>query len=631
MSSDTVDYDWSILFSRSEFILELELRNRYFGFEEIEMLMNKDAIFKKLSFGTKQHSKPKKAEEKLTLQVLPEDVKNELKELEKKIAAVNDGSNKKKKNIKKKRTENEIVIITKNQNSEMSESEIVEDKDKITEKYNKKIAELRRLNRIYYWGDDIPNPILEFEDVQNIPEGTLQLLQTIGITDPSPIQMQAIPLMLQRRDTLCCAPTGSGKTLAFVLPILIDIIQFKKTEKTCPNALLAIVLAPTRELASQTHKQFIKFGSTADISYALFEDNEMPKNVNVIVSTPNRLVHSLDNADLSHLRWLIVDESDRLFEVDEGEARCFRTQLGGIYTACKNGKCVNAFFSATYSGHVENWCKENIPHFASVCIGIRNSSNASVHQKLVYTGSEHGKIVALRDILLNKLNPSVLIFVQSKQRCRELLKALSSIAAKVPIGTISSEKTLAQREETINEFRTGDILVLICTDVMGRGLDFKNVNMVINVDLPTTVISYIHRIGRTGRGGLKGEAITFFTDSDRGNLLPIAQVIHQAGFEIPEYTMKLNSLTREKKMKLRKFGVKREKLANLPLSKAKMFKIMKKRSDLKKEEAATVKATAAKTEKKPKKKTKPDTKTKRVAETVKSDASKPLRKKKKTI
>ncbi|EPB68789.1 DEAD/DEAH box helicase [Ancylostoma ceylanicum] len=216
--------------------------------------------------------------------------------------------------------------------------------------------------------------------------------------------------MTEHRDVLASAPTGSGKTLAFAIPIILDVLRLKKLDKYKDGTkLLAIVLEPTRELAAQTYRQFLKFSQDLPVKAALFESEEVPKNVDVLVSTPNRLTHHLKDMKLKFLR-----------------------------------------------------CKDNLNNVAMVCIGERNSANANVDQELVFAGSEHGKLLAVRTLLQTQFDPPALIFVQ--------------------------------RDHIIESFRSGRLWVLICTELMGRGLDLRNVNLVINFDLPTSIVSYIHRI-----------------------------------------------------------------------------------------------------------------------------------------
>ncbi|KAK5967348.1 DEAD/DEAH box helicase domain-containing protein, partial [Trichostrongylus colubriformis] len=274
-------------------------------------------------------------------------------------------------------------------------------------------------------------------------------------------------------------------------------------------------------------------------------------------------------------RWLIVDESDRLFEVVEGQERCFRNQLASVYKACDGKFTRRAFFSATFSYEVEEWCKENLNNVAMVCIGERNSANANVTQELVFAGSEQGKLLAIRTLLQTQFDPPALIFVQSKERARELLSALSSITPPIPVALISSEKSQSERDNVIASFRSGRIWVLICTELMGRGLDLRNVNLVINFDLPTSIVSYIHRIGRTGRAGRRGRAITYFTESDTKYLRSIATVIHQAGFEVPEYTLSLKPLSRNEKKQLVRHAPKRKHIAFVKKKKLKAIQAEK--------------------------------------------------------
>ncbi|KAK6041807.1 helicase protein, partial [Cooperia oncophora] len=254
----------------------------------------------------------------------------------------------------------------------------------------------------------------------------------------------------------------------------------------------------------------------------------------------------------------------------------FHFKLASVYKACDGKFTRRAFFSATFSYEVEEWCKENLNNVAMVCIGERNSANANVTQELVFAGSEHGKLLAIRTLLQPILihqhdfcwqgAQSERIFIcdyyqscKYKERARELLSACLNYA---PIlAQISTGESQAERDHVIESFRSGRLWVLICTELMGRGLDLRNVNLVINFDLPTSIVSYIHRIGRTGRAGRRGRAITYFTESDTKYLRSIATVIHQAGFEVPEYTLSLKPLSRNEKKQLVRHAPKRKHIA----------------------------------------------------------------------
>ncbi|EFO18387.2 hypothetical protein LOAG_10109 [Loa loa] len=425
------------------------------------------------------------------------------------------------------------------------------------------IAHLRKLNRIFVWGNNIPDPVIHFAGIDGLPRELISNLEEFGITEPTPIQMQAIPVMLQKKDLLCSAPTGSGKTLAFALPIIFDVVRCKShTAEDQYPMLNAVVLEPTYELAKQTYIQFLKFSQNLPVSCCFLEGDEIPENANIVISTPNKLVHALkkNNKISTGLNWLIIDESDRLFDTTEGNDRCFRNQFATIYQACNGNSVCRAFFSATFSYEVEDWCKRNLCDMAMICIGSRNSAVSSVKQELIFAGSEHGKIIGLKALFQNSFEPPALIFVQSKLRAKQLVPVIESLQPPIPVKMISSEKTETERESAIAEFRSGHIWALVCTDLMGRGLDLSGVNLVVNFDLPTSIISYIHRIGRTGRAGRKGHAVTYFTESDLNFIRPIATVIKQAGFEVPEYTLKMRKPTKKEKKKLLRHAPKRKNI-----------------------------------------------------------------------
>uniref|UniRef100_A0A0N5ANU8 ATP-dependent RNA helicase n=1 Tax=Syphacia muris TaxID=451379 RepID=A0A0N5ANU8_9BILA len=454
--------------------------------------------------------------------------------------------------------------------------------NKVKETSNEeKILQLRKQNHIFVWGGDIPPPFENFSNISKIPAGMLKNLKEFEINTPTAIQMQVIPTMLEKRQLLASAPTGSGKTLAFALPIILEVLRLKRLPKYQRNThLMAIILEPTRELAKQVYVQFLKFSQDLSVSCSLMEGNSLGEKVEILVSTPYRLEVALKNIKnsskmLKALRFLIVDESDRLFDTTEGEERSFRSQFVEIYeTVKKSSKRIHyGFFSATYSYGLEQWCKENLENLAVVCIGSRNSATESVHQELIFAGSEQGKILGLQSLFRQGFQPPAIIFVQSKDRARQLFNEISEFSTKLPVALVSSDVNAKQREDSIASFREGRIWILICTELMSRGVDFRGVNLVINFDLPTSIVSYIHRVGRAGRAGRPGRAITYFTNNDVNLILPIATVIKQAGFPVPEYTLRVKKLSREKKKSLLKAPPKRK-----PIGIIKKRGIIKKKS-----------------------------------------------------
>uniref|UniRef100_A0A0K2T6U5 RNA helicase n=2 Tax=Lepeophtheirus salmonis TaxID=72036 RepID=A0A0K2T6U5_LEPSM len=216
-----------------------------------------------------------------------------------------------------------------------------------------------------------------------------------------------------------------------------------------------------------------------------------------------------------------------------------------------------AFFSATLATDVENWCKTNLDNAVSVTIGIRNKACKDVKQSLVYTGSEKGKNYALTNLINDGIKPPVLIFVQDFERADELKEILTK-QKKIKAEVIHSHRSLLQREDAIKTFRAGRTWVLICTELMSRGIDVKGVNLVINYDFPPSTVSYIHRVGRTGRAGRPGRAVTFFTDDDKVLLRSIAQIVSSSGNNVPEFMLKLKKASRQEKRRLASNGIERD-------------------------------------------------------------------------
>lgn len=270
--------------------------------------------------------------------------------------------------------------------------------------------------------------------------------------------------------------------------------------------------------------------------------------------------------DLSSVSIVVLDEADKLFEIDSGSSKrgeqadtveaddsavdleamaakhAFLNQVDTILAACN----VNAeelqrcLFSATITPFVTEIASGFLRDAITLRIGVDNAAAEDIDQKLKFVGTEEGKLLAIRQLFQEGLKPPALIFLQNKERAKELFKEL--IYDGVNVDVMHAERTQAQREEVITKFRSGEIWVLICTDLMARGIDFKGVNMVINYDLPTSAVSYIHRIGRTGRAGNTGTAVTFFTEADMPNIRSIANVMRLSGCDVPEWMLRIKKV-----------------------------------------------------------------------------------------
>ncbi|XP_027212649.2 probable ATP-dependent RNA helicase DDX52 [Penaeus vannamei] len=409
---------------------------------------------------------------------------------------------------------------------------------------------------ISVWGTDVPDPVETFDDMivkHKLSEVLVSNLLNQGYSEPTAIQKQAWPLMLQGREILGCAPTGSGKTAAFLVPILNQLGGPQR------KGFRAVILAPTRELAKQTYRECTRLSEGLGLRVHIISNvnkakekfgPKSAKKFDVLVTTPNRLVFLLQEddtppIDLSNVEWLVVDESDRLFE---GGARGFRDQLAAVYRACTGPNIRRALFSATFSHDVQHWCKLNLNNVAMVTVGIRNTACEDVKQELVFCGNETGKVLALREIFRKGYEPPVLVFVQTKERAKELFKEL--IYDNIMVDAIHADRTQLQRDNVVRAFRERKVWVLICTELMARGIDFKGVNLVINYDFPPSAISYIHRVGRTGRAHHQGRAVTFWTMADKPYLRSIALVMHNSGQHVPEWMLALKKARKNEKKKL---------------------------------------------------------------------------------
>ncbi|GJP34877.1 hypothetical protein CLOM_g19359 [Closterium sp. NIES-68] len=397
-------------------------------------------------------------------------------------------------------------------------------------------AVLRKRHRIHVSSHLVTAPLESFQELAdkfNCRRRLLRNLQEMGFEEPTPIQRQVVPLLLKRQECFACAPTGSGKTVAFLLPIVMGL----KTHS--PDAIRAVILVPTRELALQISRALKQLAAGTKLRARLLT-KATAKCVDlkgaacdVLISTPLRLAHlvSEEKVDLSRVQHLVLDEADKLFEMG------FVEQIDGIVAACTLPSLTRALFSATLPEAVEQMARSVMHDPVRIVVGDRNAAAETVQQKLVFVGTEEGKLLAMRQLLQQGVRPPVLIFVQSKERAQQLFSELSFDGLNVDV--IHADRSVAQREHVVDSFREGKVWFLIATDLMGRGMDIAGVNVVVNYDCPQTTAAYIHRIGRSGRAGRPGEAVTFYTEEDEPNLRAIANVMAQSGTEVPAWMKNL--------------------------------------------------------------------------------------------
>lgn len=395
-------------------------------------------------------------------------------------------------------------------------------------------AEFRLQSHSKVYGEDIPLPIGSFADMTtrfNMNKRLVHNLLDAEFVEPTPIQCEAIPSTLAHRDVLACAPTGSGKTLAFLIPMIQALLEEAPQKNTSVRGL---IIAPTNELALQIHAQLQVLTKghkslpsailSRQLAVRLSENIVKAGKYAIIVSTPLRLLDVVKNGnmDLTAVEELVIDEADRLF--DKG----FVEQTDAILAECTHPRLRKLCFSATIPTGVEDLAKSIMRDPIRIVVGKRDTASSTIDQKLVFTGSEEGKLVAIRQMIQQgEFKPPVIIFLQLIPRAKALFHEL--LYDKLNVDVIHAERTPKQRDEVIKRFKNGDIWVLITTDVLARGVDFKAVNLVINYDVPQSAQTYVHRIGRTGRGGKEGRAVTFFTKEDSMTVKPIVNAMKQSG------------------------------------------------------------------------------------------------------
>eukprot|EP00756_Hemistasia_phaeocysticola_P012167 Hpha_TRINITY_DN15176_c0_g24::TRINITY_DN15176_c0_g24_i1::g.127845::m.127845/K14779/DDX52, ROK1; ATP-dependent RNA helicase DDX52/ROK1 len=417
---------------------------------------------------------------------------------------------------------------------------------------------VRKEHGIKVAGKDVPPPIVDFAVVaadNNVPEYMTANMRARGIEKPTPIQMQAVPCLLKGRDLLAVAPTGSGKTLAFLLPVLLALGKPRRR-----GGVRGVVLAHTKELAQQTERELralVKGGDKWRI-----HTTEMAKSwvgsCDLVVSTPGRLAAMVKDkvADFSSVMHVVVDEADRLFDQSH---EAFSEALTTILGAMPKSRTLSVF-SATMPEKAEGMMREHLRNPCRVMIGARAAASSEVTQSLMYCGKEQGKATAIKDMLRQGIDPPVLIFVDKIERAKDLYQEFRVMGYEA--AAIHSDRTAAQRDATVRDFRTGKCNILVCTELLGRGVDFKGVGTVINYDFPMSTTSYVHRVGRTGRAGKKGKAVTLWTDEDKDNLRGVAKIIDAAGGEVPQWMLELPKRRSGKRRKSSEFfPVKRETLS----------------------------------------------------------------------
>eukprot|EP00327_Prymnesium_parvum_P029104 CAMPEP_0195566200 /NCGR_PEP_ID=MMETSP0814-20130614/922_1 /TAXON_ID=97485 /ORGANISM="Prymnesium parvum, Strain Texoma1" /LENGTH=541 /DNA_ID=CAMNT_0040701297 /DNA_START=26 /DNA_END=1647 /DNA_ORIENTATION=- len=391
----------------------------------------------------------------------------------------------------------------------------------------------------------LPDPIQNFKDAP-FDKRLIGAFTTAGFTTPSPIQAQAWPVALSGVDLIAVAKTGSGKTVGFLLPAF-NLIQ-KHGMLAMGDGPLALVMAPTRELAQQIHSEAERFGNAAGIRAACVYGGA-PKGPQIgllsrgrpalLVGTPGRLNDLLQLAsppvtNLDKCTYLVLDEADRMLDMG------FEPQIKSVVARLPEHQTL--FFTATWPKEVKSMAQSYLKDNAvQVFIGGADDklvANKAIVQRFRRLHSSSEKSAVLQELIAGrKPGTKVVVFCNTKAQCEQLGLA----QRKLGVGScaIHGDKDQWEREKALQQFSKGQCELMFATDVAARGLDVKDVGLVINFDMPMGddgVESYVHRIGRTGRAGANGEAITLWVDStDKKQAKQLAKLLRDAGQEVPDF------------------------------------------------------------------------------------------------
>lgn len=395
-------------------------------------------------------------------------------------------------------------------------------------------------------GDNVPAHIGVFEDA-NLGEIINNNIMRSRYTIPTPVQKYSIPIIHAERDLMACAQTGSGKTAAFLLPILANIFhkgpgdqqRYRQQGRGRRSLPLALILSPTRELASQIHSEARKFAYTSKVRPCVVygganpgeQQAEMSRGCHLLVATPGRLVDLLKQGKvcLEFCRYVVLDEADRM--LDMGFEPQIREIILGFDLPNKNVR-QTLMFSATFPQEIQELATEYLRDHVFLAVGRVGSSSQNITQKVLWVDEDNKKekLVEVLDSI-TETNALTLVFTETKKRADQIDDFLYS--QQFPSACIHGDRNQQEREEALDSFRRGEVTILVATAVAARGLDIPNVKNVINYELPNTIAEYVHRIGRTGRAGNVGTATSFFNNRNGKIARELVDLLAEASQEVP--------------------------------------------------------------------------------------------------
>nr|POF03124.1 dead-box atp-dependent rna helicase 40 [Quercus suber] len=390
----------------------------------------------------------------------------------------------------------------------------------------------RQQHEVSASGDNVPAPFMTFEETGFPPE-ILREIYSAGFSSPTPIQAQTWPIALQSRDIVAIAKTGSGKTLGYLIPAFMLLRHCRNDPQNGPTVL---VLAPTRELATQIQEEVMKFGRSSGISCTCLyggaskglQLKELDRGADIVVATPGRLNDILESKkiDFRQVSLLVLDEADRMLDMG------FEPQIRKIVNEIPPRR-QTLMYTATWPKEVRKIAGDLLVNPVQVNIGSVDelAANKAITQ-YVEVVPQMEKQRRLEQILRSQERGSkIIIFCSTKRLCDQLAR---SIGRSFGAAAIHGDKSQGERDYVLNQFRSGKSPILVATDVAARGLDIKDIRVVINYDFPTGVEDYVHRIGRTGRAGATGMSYTFFSEQDWKYAADLIKVLEGANQLVPQ-------------------------------------------------------------------------------------------------
>ncbi|MCC5918913.1 MAG: DEAD/DEAH box helicase [Cryomorphaceae bacterium] len=366
---------------------------------------------------------------------------------------------------------------------------------------------------------------MTFKDLA-IAAPILSALEKKGYTSPTPIQEQAIPILLAGKDLMGCAQTGTGKTAAFAIPIIQHLHNDPHRSKQ-KRVIKALVVTPTRELAIQIQENFTEYGAFANIRTAVVfggvkqnaQVNTLQNGIDVLIATPGRLLDLMNQGYISlrEVAYFVLDEADQMLDMG------FINDIKKLLTKLPKQR-QSLFFSATMPATIVKLSNEILGDYERVTIQPQQTTAERVGQGLFFV-NKSDKQELLSHLIKTRKPSSVLVFTRTKHGADKVVKYLSSVH--ITAAAIHGNKSQNNRQVALSAFKDGKIKVLIATDIAARGIDVSELELVINYDLPNVPETYVHRIGRTGRASASGTSLSFCDGEEKPYLKDIEKLIQQ--------------------------------------------------------------------------------------------------------